>query len=290
MDFTFVVQSLLNGLLIGGVYSLVAIGLTVIFGVMKIINFAHGALMMLGMYATYWIATLLQLNVYVAIVFVLPLLFLVGVLFQRFLISPIMNAPEHNQLFLTLGVMLFLQNMAVFLWTPDFRVLKTSYANINYYIGDISISLVHVLAFLMALLFSGLLYIILHKTDLGRAIRAASEEPVGAKLMGINIKRIYWITFGIGSACAGVAGTAITPFFPIYPYVGDIFVLTAYVVVVLGGMGSVFGAFVGGLIIGMADSIGAMILPGSMKSVLSFVIFIMILLFRPTGLFGRQNA
>lgn len=290
MDFTFVVQSLLNGLLIGGVYSLVAIGLTVIFGVMKIINFAHGALMMLGMYATYWIATLLQLNVYVTIVFVLPLLFLVGVLFQKFLISPIMNAPGHNQLFLTLGVMLFLQNMAVFLWTPDFRILKTSYANINYYIGDISISLVHVLAFLMALLFSGLLYIILHKTDLGRAIRAASEEPVGAQLMGINIKRIYWITFGIGSACAGVAGTAITPFFPIYPYVGDIFVLTAYVVVVLGGMGSVFGAFVGGLIIGMADSIGAMILPGSMKSVLSFVIFIMILLFRPTGLFGRHNA
>lgn len=290
MDFTFVVQSLLNGLLIGGVYSLVAIGLTVIFGVMKIINFAHGALMMLGMYATYWIATLLQLNVYVTIVFVLPLLFLVGVLFQKFLISPIMNAPGHNQLFLTLGVMLFLQNMAVFLWTPDFRILKTSYANINYYIGDISISLVHVLAFLMALLFSGLLYIILHKTDLGRAIRAASEEPVGAQLMGINIKRIYWITFGIGSACAGVAGTAITPFFPIYPYVGDIFVLTAYVVVVLGGMGSVFGAFVGGLIIGMADSIGAMILPGSMKSVLSFVIFIMILLFRPTGLFGRQNG
>ncbi len=290
MDFTFVVQSLLNGLLIGGVYSLVAIGLTVIFGVMKIINFAHGALMMLGMYATYWIATLLQLNVYVTIVFVLPLLFLVGVLFQKFLISPIMNAPGHNQLFLTLGVMLFLQNMAVFLWTPDFRILKTSYANINYYIGDISISLVHVLAFLMALLFSGLLYIILHKTDLGRAIRAASEEPVGSQLMGINIKRIYWITFGIGSACAGVAGTAITPFFPIYPYVGDIFVLTAYVVVVLGGMGSVFGAFVGGLIIGMADSIGAMILPGSMKSVLSFVIFIMILLFRPTGLFGRHNA
>ncbi len=290
MDLTFVVQSLLNGLLIGGVYSLVAIGLTVIFGVMKVINFAHGALMMLGMYATYWIATLLQINVYVTIAFVLPLLFIVGVLFQKVLIAPIMNAPEHNQLFLTLGVMLFLQNMAVYLWTPDFRILRTPYASINFYIGDISISLVHILAFAMAIVFSGLLYIILHKTDLGRAIRASSEEPVGAKLMGINIKRIYWITFGIGAACAGVAGTAITPFFPIYPYVGDIFVLTAYVVVVLGGMGSVFGAFVGGLIIGMADSIGAMILPGSMKSVLSFVIFILILLFKPTGLFGRQNA
>jgi branched-chain amino acid transport system permease protein len=290
MDSTFIIQSLLNGLLIGGVYSLVAIGLTVIFGVMKVINFAHGALMMLGMYASYWIATLLQINVYATIVFVLPLLFIVGVLFQKVLIAPIMNAPEHNQLFLTLGVMLFLQNMAVFLWTPDFRILRTPYTNINYYIGDITISLVHVLAFIMALVFAGVVYVILHKTDLGRAIRASSEEPVGAKLMGINIKRIYWITFGIGSACAGVAGTAITPFFPIYPYVGDIFVLTAYVVVVLGGMGSVFGAFIGGLIIGMADSIGAMILPGSMKSVLSFVIFILILLFKPTGLFGRQNA
>jgi branched-chain amino acid transport system permease protein len=290
MDSTFIIQSLLNGLLIGGVYSLVAIGLTVIFGVMKVINFAHGALMMLGMYASYWIATLLQINVYATIVFVLPLLFIVGVLFQRVLISPIMNAPEHNQLFLTLGVMLFLQNMAVYLWTPDFRILRTPYANINYYIGNIAISLVHILAFIMALVFAGIIYVILHKTDLGRAIRASSEEPVGAKLMGINIKRIYWITFGIGAACAGVAGTAITPFFPIYPYVGDIFVLTAYVVVVLGGMGSVFGAFIGGLIIGMADSIGAMILPGSMKSVLSFVIFILILLFKPTGLFGRQNA
>jgi branched-chain amino acid transport system permease protein len=290
MDLTFVVQSLLNGLLIGGVYSLVAIGLTVIFGVMKVINFAHGALMMLGMYASYWIATLLQINVYATIVFVLPLLFIVGVLFQRVLISPIMNAPAHNQLFLTLGVMLFLQNMAVYLWTPDYRILRTPYTNINFYIGDINISLVHILAFIMALVFSGILYVILHKTDLGRAIRASSEEPVGAKLMGINIKRIYWITFGIGAACAGVAGTAITPFFPIYPYVGDIFILTAYVVVVLGGMGSVLGALVGGLIIGMADSIGAMILPGSMKSVLSFVIFIMILLFKPTGLFGRQNA
>ena len=257
---------------------------------MKVINFAHGALMMLGMYASYWIATLLQFNVYATIAFVLPLLFIVGVLFQRVLISPIMNAPAHNQLFLTLGVMLFLQNMAVYLWTPDYRVLRTPYTNINFYFGDIAISLVHILAFIMAIVFSGIMYVILHKTDLGRAIRASSEEPVGAKLMGINIKRIYWITFGIGSACAGVAGTAVTPFFPIYPYVGDIFVLTAYVVVVLGGLGSVFGAFVGGLIIGMADSIGAMILPGSMKSVLSFVIFILILLFKPTGLFGRQNA
>jgi branched-chain amino acid transport system permease protein len=136
-------------------------------------------------------------------------------------------------------------------------------------------------------LFSAILYVILSRTDLGRAIRAASEQPVGATLMGINIKRIYWISFGMGSACAGVSGAAVTTFFPIYPYVGDIFILTAYVVVVLGGLGSVSGAFVGGLIIGLADSIGAMFLPGAMKSIMSFVIFILILLFRPTGLFGK---
>ncbi len=290
MNVTFVLQSLLNGFLMGGIYSLIAIGLTVIFGVMKIINFAHGALMMLGMYVTFFLVSMYHINPYVSILIVLPSLFLIGMIFQKLLIAPIMNAPEHNQLFLTLGVQLFLQNMAVFLWTPDYRIMRTSYGDINYYLGDISISLVHLLAFAMAVFFALVLYVILHKTDLGRAIRASSEQPVGARLMGINIKRISWITFGIGAACAGVAGTAVTPFFPVYPYVGDVFVLTAYVVVVLGGMGSVFGAFVGGLIIGLADSIGAMILPGAMKSILSFVIFILILLFKPNGLFGRKNA
>ena len=287
MTSTFVIQSLLNGLLIGSIYSLVAIGLTLIFGVMKVINFAHGALMMLGMYFTYWFFVLLHVNPYVSILLVIPLLFLIGAAFQQFLINPIIKAPEHNQLFLTLGVSLFLQNLAVFLWSPDYRVMKTRYSNVNFYIGDVSISLSHLLAFGLAVLVAAILYVVLSKTDLGRAIRAASEERTGAMLMGINIKRIYWISFGIGAACAGVSGTAVTPFFPIYPYVGDIFVLTAYVVVVLGGLGSVFGAFVGGLIIGLADSVGAMILPGAMKSIITFVLFIIILLLRPTGLFGK---
>jgi branched-chain amino acid transport system permease protein len=214
-------------------------------------------------------------------------LFFIGAAFQKFLINPIIKAPEHNQLFLTLGVSLFLQNLAVFLWSPDYRVMKTRYSDVNFYIADVSISLSHLLAFGLAVLVAAILYVILSKTDLGRAIRAASEERTGAMLMGVNIKRIYWISFGIGAACAGVSGTAITPFFPIYPYVGDIFVLTAYVVVVLGGLGSVFGAFVGGLIIGLADSVGAMILPGAMKSIITFVLFIIILLLRPTGLFGK---
>lgn len=289
MSFTYILQTLLDGLLMGGVYGLVAIGLTLIFGVMKVINFAHGALMMLGMYATYWAFALLHIDPYVSIVITIPILFFVGVCFQKFLINPIIDAPEHNQLLLTLGVSLFLENLVVFLWSPNYRVVRTSYEFVYFYIGDVSISLLRLLAFCVAMLVASIVYLVLTKTDLGKAIRAASEEPGGALLMGINVRRIYWITFGIGAACAGVSGTAVAPFFPVYPTVGGVFVITAFMVVVLGGMGSVIGAFVGGLIIGVADNVGGLFFPGAMKHLLSFIIFILILLFRPAGLFGGSK-
>lgn len=290
MDITFIAQSLVNGVLMGGVYALVAIGLTLVFGVLKIINFAHGAFMMLGMYFTYYIVSHLHIDPYLSIIAVLPMLFIIGVATEKFLITRVLDAPENNQLFLTLGIMLFLQNMAIFLWTPDFRVMHNTYGDVNYFIGDITISLPHLLAFGITILFATFIFVLLTKTDIGRAIRAASEDKIGSTLMGINVKKIYWVTFGLGTACAGVAGTAVTPFFPIYPYVGDIFLLTAYVVVVLGGLGSVVGALIGGIVIGVADSIGAMLLPGSMKQVISFLLFILVLLVKPTGMFGRKNA
>ena len=289
MSFTYILQTLLDGLLMGGVYGLVAIGLTLIFGVMKVINFAHGALMMLGMYVTYWAFALLHIDPYVSIVITIPILFFVGVCFQKFLINPIIDAPEHNQLLLTLGVSLFLENLVVFLWSPNYRVVRTSYEFVYFYIGDVSISLLRLLTFCVAMLVASIVYLVLTKTDLGKAIRAASEEPGGALLMGINVRRIYWITFGIGAACAGVSGTAVAPFFPVYPTVGGVFVITAFMVVVLGGMGSVIGAFVGGLIIGVADNVGGLFFPGAMKHLLSFIIFILILLFRPAGLFGGSK-
>ncbi len=289
MNVFFILQSLIDGLLIGGVYSLVAIGLTLIFGVMRVVNFAHGALMMLGMYTTYWAFTLLHIDPYLSIFICIPMMFLIGASLQKFLITPILDAPEHNQLLLTLGVSLFIENLVVFLWSPDYRVTRTSYEFAYLYLGDLSISLQRVLAFVTAMIVAGVVYFLLSKTDLGKAIRAASEEPRGALLMGINVRKIYWITFGIGSACAGVAGSVTAPFFPAYPTVGGIFVITAFMVVVLGGMGSVQGAFVGGLIIGIADAIGGMIFPGAMKTTISFVLFILILLFKPTGLFGSKN-
>jgi len=289
MNTSFIFQSLINGLLIGGVYSLVAIGLNMIFGVMKIVNFAHGSLMMVGMYVCYWAVRLAGIDPYLSILLTVPLLFVLGAVLQRFLINPIINAPEHNQLLLTLGVSLFLENLAVFLWSPDYRVLQTGYAQINFYFGDISISLVRVLAFLISMVGTVLLYLLLTKSDLGKAIRAASEQPVGAMIVGINVRRIYVASFGIGAACAGVAGAAVAPFFPVYPTVGGLFVITAFVVVVLGGMGSFIGAFFGGLIIGVAESMGAVFLPAAMKSLVSFVIFILILLFKPSGLFGGKS-
>lgn len=289
MNISFVLQSLLDGLLIGGVYSLVAIGLTLIFGVMRIVNFAHGALMMLGMYTTYWSFTLLHIDPYLSIFITIPVLFVIGACFQKFLITRIIDAPEHNQLLLTLGVSLFLENLIVFIWSPNYRVTRTSYEFVYFYLGEISISLQRLLAFATTMIVAIVIYLLLTRTDLGKAIRAASEEPRGALLMGINVKRIYWITFGIGAACAGVAGSATAPFFPAYPTVGGIFVITAFMVVVLGGMGSILGAVVGGLIIGVADSIGGMLFPGAMKSLISFVLFIMILLFKPTGLFGSKH-
>lgn len=289
MTASFVAQSLLNGVLIGGVYSLAAIGLTLIFGVMKIINFAHGALLMLGMYFCYWFVKLFDINPYVSILLVIPVLFFIGAAIQQCLLGPISEAPEHNQLLLTLGISLFIENLALFMWTPDYRMMATPYGDVMYFVGDIAFSLVRMLAFGISMLCTAAIFILLKKTDLGKAIRAASEEPEGAVLMGINVKRVYVISFGIGAACAGVAGGAMAPFFPIYPQVGGLFVITAFVVVVLGGLGSIGGAFVGGIVIGVADSIGAMLLPGSMKSIISFTIFILVLLFRPNGLFGGRR-
>ncbi len=289
MFWAFFLQSLLNGILTGGVYGLVAVGLSLIFGVMNIINFAHGSLMMIAMYATFWAWSLFALDPYASLLISVPLLFVLGALVQKFLVAPIVDAPEHNQLLLTLGVALVLENLALFAWKADPRFVQTAYLRVNYFLGPITIKQVHLTAFLASVLITLLLYVLLSRTDLGKAIRAASQDREGATLMGINVRRIYWISFGIGAATVGAAGTLITPFFPVDPHVGSLFVITAFVVVVLGGMGSFVGALLGGLIVGVGESLGAMVLPGSMKQMVAFVLFVLILLFKPNGLFGRRS-
>jgi branched-chain amino acid transport system permease protein len=281
-------QSIVSGILMGGVYSLVAIGLTLIFGVMKIINFAHGSLMMLGMFTTYWLFVLLGIDPYLSLLFSIPILFILGVIIERFLIAQVLDAPEHNQLLLTLGISLFIENFALFIWTPNFRTLNVQYIKKAATVGTVMISFPKVIAFLFAIILTTLLYYFLKKTDLGKAIRAASEEKEGALTVGINMRRIYYVAFGVGAACVGAAGTLTAPFFYVNPHVGGIFVITAFVVVVLGGMGNFIGAFVGGIIVGLAESVGAAFVPGQLKQLIIYFIFILVLLFKPQGLFGRR--
>lgn len=287
MDLTLIAQTFVNGLFLGGVYSLVAIGLTVIFGVMRVVNLSHGSLLMLGMYGTYWIFTLIRIDPYLSAILTIPLLFILGVAIQRLFINPILGAPEHNQLLLTLGIMIIIDNLASFLWTPNNRSVNVGYSGSHFKIGGVIIPIPNLLTFVIAILIAGTIYLFLKKTDLGKGLRAASEDLEGAYAVGIDVKRMYLIAFGIGSACAGAAGSLITPFFYISPFIGFVFVITAFIIVVFGGMGSFAGALLGGLIIGIVESFGAIFMPGSLKQVTVYVIFIIILIFKPTGLLGR---
>ena len=283
-------QAVVSGLLLGGVYGLVASGLTLIFGVLRIINFAHGAVMMLGMYASYWLWVWLGVDPYLSVLLTAPAFFVLGMGIQRVVIEPNRAAAEHNQLLLTLGLALFLENLALVLWQGDFRTLRVPYANASFVIGDALVEVSRLVAAGGAVLIALALFVFLRRTDVGKAIRALAEEREGAMLVGIDVARIRAVAFGIGSACVAVAGALITPFFYIAPDVGESFNLMAFVVVVLGGMGNFIGALVGGLIVGLAESLGAALLPGSLKQLVVFVIFVLVLLFRPEGLFGGARG
>ncbi len=283
-------QAIVSGLLLGGVYGLVASGLTLIFGVLRIINFAHGAVLMLGMYASYWLWVWASLDPYASVFLTAPLFFVVGAAIQKVVIEPNRAAAEHNQLLLTLGLALFLENLALVLWQGDFRTLRVPYANASFVIGEALVEVSRLIAAGGAVLIALALFFFLRLTDVGKAIRALSEEREGAMLVGIDVGRIRAVAFGIGSACAAVAGALITPFFYIAPDVGESFNLMAFVVVVLGGMGNFLGALLGGLIVGLAESLGAAFLPGSLKQFVVFVIFVLVLLFRPEGLFGGSRG
>ncbi len=285
-----VLSSLVNGILLGGLYALVALGLTLIFGVMKVINFAHGSLMMLAMYATFSLASRFGVDPYVSLLLTVPAGFGLGYAIERSVIAPVLGAAEHNQLLMTLGLALFLDNFALVMFTADPRTLLVAYSQQTVTLGPLRLNLPRVLAFAGAIAITAALAVFLKQTILGKALRAAAEEREGAALVGIPVPRVHAVAFGLGSACVAAAGTMAVPFFYVSPEVGNTFVITAFVVVVLGGLGSFPGALLGGLLVGVVESLGGLFLHGSLAQIGIFALFILILLVRPTGLLGARHA
>lgn len=286
MDITPFAQAMVNGLLMGGLYALVAVGLTIIFGTMNVVNFAHGEFVMLGMFATYWLHAYTGLDPLLLIFVVMPLMFLFGALIQRVLIQRVVSDPHETQILLTLGISVLLMNVALLLWGPQPRSVPTPYAFAAFSFGGVHVPFPRLMAFLVALLLAAILWAFLTRTDLGRALRATSENKEWATLMGIDSVKMYLLAFGIGIALAAAAGALMTPFFNTYPRAGVFFGLIAFVVVVLGGMGNVLGAVLGALVIGVTESLTGQFIALDLSMFGVFVIFILVMLLRPTGIIG----
>ncbi len=287
---TVFLQSLISGILVGGAYALIGIGLTLIFGVMRIINFAHGDLLMIGMYISFFLHEIWKIDPFVSIVIVIPLMFLFGAVLQKTLINRVLGALPQNQILLTIGIGLVMSNSVMLLFTSDYRILTTSYSSASFKLGEISISTPLLISFLITAAITLMLYWFLLKTDTGQAIRATAQDRDAAQLMGINVRRMSIIATGLGAALAGTAGSLIAPTYYIYPQVGSAFTLKAFVIVVLGGMGSVLGATLGGVIIGATESLAAAYISSGLKELVVFVAFLLVLLFKPAGLLGKSRV
>ncbi len=287
-DFSILFPSLLNGVTTGAVYALIALGLTLIYGVLHIINFAHGAALMIALYAVYMLKQYLGIDPYLALPLVVPGMFVLGYALQRLIINRASHGKDENILLVTLGLSIILENAALLFFKSDTRTIDTAYTLTTVAIGPAMIALPKLVAFAGALAVSGLLLWIVGKTDLGRAIRAVAKEKHGAKLMGIDVDHVYAMSFGIGLACLGAAACFLLPAYYVNPQVGGGFVLVSFTIVVLGGMGSFGGALLGGLLIGVVESLGGLYLGESLGQIGIFAIFIAVLLFRPQGLFGAK--
>jgi len=283
-------QSLVNGILTGTLYAMIGVGLTVIFGVMRIINLAHGDMVMLGMFGAYWSYTLWKIDPFVSALLLVPLLFIAGMLAYRFLLKAIIPGGELNTLLYTAGLSLLIANLALFAWTGDYRTLNLAYAEVPLRPFGIAVPVPLAIAFGLAVLITVALYFFLARTDTGRAVRATSQNAEAAALMGINVENISMITFGLGAALAAAAGVLLVPSLYLYPTVGEILIVKCFVIVVLGGLGSVPGAIAGGILLGVVESYGAVYVSVAYKDTIGFIIFLLVLLFRPQGLFGARQA
>ncbi len=279
-------QSLVSGVLTGSLYAMIGIGLTVVFGVMRIINLAHGEMVMLGMFGAFWGQALWKLDPFLSLLLWAPLMAVAGMAIYRFLLRKIVPGGELNTLLYTAGLSLLVANLALFAWTGDYRTISLSYGMTPIRPLGIAISVPSAIAFALALAITAALWLFLGRTNLGRAIRATSQNPEAAILMGIDVEKVAVVTFGMGTALAGAAGVLLAPSLYLYPTVGELLIVKCFVIVVLGGLGSVPGAIAGGILLGVVESLGAVYVSSAYKDGIGFVLFLLVLLYRPSGLFG----
>lgn len=289
MDLSIIGAAAINGILLGGIYTLVASGLTLIYGVLHIINFAHGSMLMLAMFGVYYLLTKLGIDPYAALLIMVPAMYAFGYFLYRFMIGKLSNGKDENILLITLGLSILIENLALMFFKGDSRTISVGYMDKMVEMGPTLVSLPKIISFVAAMVLCGVLGLVIQRTDIGRAIRAVARERIGARLVGIDVEKVFAISYGIGLATLGAAACLLMPIFYVSPTTGHVFVMVAFTVVVLGGMGSFLGAVVGGLIVGLTESFGGLFLGESLGQIGISLIFILILLFRPSGLFGAKR-
>lgn len=286
-------QGILDGILIGGVYATIAVGLSLAFGVMRIVNFAHGEFLMAAMYLAFLLVIDLGVDPYLTILITAPVMFLVGYLLQRGIFNRMLDraavGETNSILIFTAGLSMFLSNMATVIFGSNIMAAETRYTSTSFQMGGLVVSIPRLISFVIALLFTVVLYVIIQRTEYGRALRATSQNRKVAELMGINYKKIYAVAFGLGLALVGVSASLLAPNASVSPTIGDTYGIKCFIIVVLGGMGSIPGALLGGLILGVIERVGGVFLTDAYAQLIEFVLFVLVLLFRPAGLFGRET-
>jgi branched-chain amino acid transport system permease protein len=288
----YIIEDTINGILMGSIYGLAALGLTLIFGVLKVINFAHGSMLMVGMYTAYWAVTLTGLHPYLTLIAVVPVMFVFGYLLQDILIKPIFKSEKDVRepitvIIVTTGVWYILDNLSLLVFGPQYRNIQDNPLRGKMLeFGDMMVSVPKLWGFCAAIVTALLIYLFLQKTRMGRAVRATSLDRDAASLQGINQYKVYNISVGIGTAAAGVAGVALVPFYNVFPSVGVLFDIKCFIIVVLGGLGSIWGALLGGMIVGVIESVGPQFMAATWTEAVVYALFLLFLFFKPSGLFG----
>jgi branched-chain amino acid transport system permease protein len=289
LSFDLVVNVVIAGLLTGLVYGLMALGLSVIFGVVRVVNFAHGEMMTVAMYAATFLFAALKLDPFLAVLPIAAAFFVFGYVMQAGLINPFITRPEHSQFMLLVAVAIIMVNALLMIFGPDARNVQVDYQLESFEIGRILLDKARLYAALVSIAAAAALFAFFKFSLLGKAIRACADNYLGAKVVGLNVKKYYSLTFGLGSACVAVAGCAMVLLVDVTPPLGPYYTLLAFVIVIVGGLGSMTGALLGGVLIGVSEALAGLFIAPSAKSMFSFGLLILVLLLRPQGLLGRKQ-